>query len=348
MGKLWHYASMSAKAERLILGQLLEKLAPRIGAKIVLEPKWRIAGQIIFPGRAGKNDKKSYFRYNTLDLNPVGASDVAKDKDYANFFMHRMGYPTIPGKTFFRKDFARAIQSRQDIDAGYRYARRIGFPVIVKPNSGSHGAGVFLVHNKRQFMQACTHIFKNERVALVQRPVRGRDYRIVVLDKKVISAYERIPLSVVGDGSSNIRELLKKKQKRFRAASRDTRIRLDDLRITHKLGYQRLALRSVPERGKRIFLLDNANLSSGGDAVDVTKPIHQEFKKIAVRLTRDMGLRLAGVDLMVAGDIRQKPQKYWVLEVNAAPGLDHYVKTGAAQQTIVENLYLKVLRGLAK
>ena len=104
----------------------------------------------------------------------------------------------------------------------------------------------------------------------------------------------------------------------------------------------------MPERGARIYLLDNANLSSGGDAYDVTKPIHPEFKKIAVKLTRDMGLRLCGVDLMVAGDIRHEPKKYWVLEVNAAPGLDHYVKTGPAQQKIVENLYLKVLKSLAK
>ena len=41
--------------------------------------------------------RRSYFRYNTLDLNPVGASDIAKDKDYAAFFMAAMGYPVVPG-----------------------------------------------------------------------------------------------------------------------------------------------------------------------------------------------------------------------------------------------------------
>src|SRR3989344_224204 len=275
--------------ESLLLPQLLKKIAPTIGARVYIEPEWGVAGQITF-----RDGKKRYFRYNTLDLNPVGSS------------------------------------------------------VIVKPNEGSHGTGVFLVRTKREFMRAMQFIFKHDRVALVQRVVRGRDYRIVVLNSKVISAYERIPLSVVGDGSSSIQELLKKKQKRFRGGGRDTRIRLDDIRIAHKIGLQKLALRSVPERGKRIYLLDNANLSSGGDAVDVTKPIHPEFKKMAIKLTRDMGLRLSGVDIMVAGDIRNAPKKYWVLEINAAPGLDHYVKTGLAQQKIVENLYLKVLRSLAR
>lgn len=329
--------------ESLLLPRLLEKIAPTIGGKVFVEPEWGIAGQITF-----KNGKKSYFRYNTLDLNPVGSSDIARDKDYATLFMKRMGYPTVSGKAFYSEQWCKKIDSKRNIHAACRYAQKLGFPVVVKPNEGSHGEGVFLVQNKKQLYRAMRFIFKESRVALVQRVVRGRDYRIVVLDGEVISAYERIPLSVVGDGSSSIKELLKRKQKHFNAGSRDTTIKLDDIRIAHKLGVQKLALRSVPERGQKVFLLDNANLSSGGDAVDVTKPIHPAFKKLSAKLTRDMGLRLCGVDLMVAGDIRQAPKKYWVLEVNAAPGLDHYVKSGREQQKIVEQLYLKVLKSLAK
>lgn len=331
------------KKESLLLPQLLKKIAPRLGAKVFVEPEWGIAGQIEFRG-----GKKRYFRYNTLDLNPVGASDIAKDKDYAAFFMRKMNYPAVRGKAFFSDSWAKALGSRRNIHAAYAYAQKLGFPLVVKPNGGSHGQGVFLVQDKKQFYRAMRLIFKENRIVLVQPVVHGRDYRIVVLDKQVISAYERIPLSVVGDGSSTITQLLKKKQKSFRAGSRDTSIKLDDVRIAHKLRAQKLTLRSVPERGKCVQLLDNANLSSGGEALDVTKPMHRDFKKVAIKLTRDMGLRLSGVDIIVAGDIREKPKKYWILEINAAPGLDHYVKTGAAQQKIVENLYLKVLKSLAK
>ncbi len=338
---------MKRKPERLVLAGILQKLAPRLGARVLLEPEWNIAGQIHYPGRAGKKASNRYFRYNTLDLNPVGASDISKDKGYASFFMRRMGYPTIPGRTFFSDEWCETIVSHRDINAGYRYAKKLGFPVIVKPNSGSQGVGVFLVRNRREFYRAMRFVFTRDRIALVQRVVHGRDYRIVVLDNKVISAYERIPLNVVGNGRSNIRALLHEKQRDFIASTRDTRIKVDDIRIANKLGFQNLALRSVPARGHRVYLLDNANLSSGGDAVDVTKPIHLAFKKLAIKLTRDMGLRLCGVDLMIAGDIRQKPKKYWVLEINAAPGLDHYVKTGKAQQKIVEDLYLKVLKSMA-
>lgn len=333
------------KKESLILGRMLKKIASRFGANVVLEPEWGIVGQITF-----KSGRRSYFRYNTVDLNPVGASEIAKDKDYANFFMKRMGYPTIPGsKTFFSDWWAKAIgSSNRDVHAAYQYAKKLGWPVVVKPNSGSQGLGVALVRNKREFYRAMRAIFKIDKVGLVQQPVYGKDYRLVVLDKEVISAYERIPLSVIGDGKRTIASLLKKKQEEFVASSRDTRIKMDDPRMVEKLKRQGLDFESIPVQGEKIFLLDNANLSTGGDSMDVTDKVHPEFKKIAVNLTRDMGLRLCGVDLMVDGDISKKPTTFWVLEINSAPGLDHYARSGRNQEKIVESLYSKVLKSIDK
>lgn len=333
------------KKEALILAPMFKKLAARIGATVLVEPEWQIAGQITF-----NSGRRSYFRYNTLDLNPIGASDIAKDKDYASFFLAAMGYPVVPGsKAFYSKRWAEAIGvPRQNIDAAYRHAKKLGFPVVVKPNSGSQGTGVALVQNRQEFFKAMRAIFRKDRVGLVQRPVHGTDYRLVVLDNKIVSAYERVPLNVVGDGRSTITQLLKAKQRGFAAARRDTQIRNDDPRLALKLARQGLEFRSVPACGERIFLLDNANLSTGGDSVDVTHKIHHGFRSLGVKITRDMGLRLCGVDLMIDGDISARPRRYWVLEVNAAPGLDHYVKGGKAQQKIVEDLYFEVLRHLER
>ena len=90
-----------------ILTSIIKKMAPKIGAKVLIEPEWGIVGQITY-----KNGKRRYFRYSTIDINTVGASDIAKDKDYANFFMKKMGYPTISGKTFFSNNWAKAIGSK--------------------------------------------------------------------------------------------------------------------------------------------------------------------------------------------------------------------------------------------
>lgn len=331
------------KKESILLGKLFEKIAPRIGAKIILEPRWGIVGQIIF-----KSGRHSFFRYNTVDLNRTGASDIAKDKDYANFFMTRMGYPIIPGtKTFFSNHWSKAIGALdRRIDDAYKYARELGFPVIVKPNSGSQGSRVSLVYNKEEFYRAIREVFRKDNVSIIQPWIIGNDYRLVVLDDKVISAYMRLPLSIIGDGITTITCLLEKKQKQFVHEKRDTQIKIDDPRIKLKLKHQDMNLQSVPPKGKRIYLLDNANLSGGGDSIDVTSKVHPDFKKMAVKLTLDMGLRLSGVDLLIDGDISEKPNKYYILEINAAPGLDHYAKTGKQQEKIVEDLYFKVLKGM--
>jgi D-alanine-D-alanine ligase-like ATP-grasp enzyme len=337
---------MGAVAENVstpLIGQIFAKIGRRIKAQVLFEPRWRIVGQITF-----KNGRKCYFRHNTIDLNLLGASDVAKDKDFANFFMRRMGYRTVPGRAFFSSDWCDAIGSADNIDEAYRYAKKIGFPVIVKPNSGSQGKGVHKVFTRQQFYKAMRAIFKLDRVALVQQALSGNDYRIVVLDSRIISAYQRIPLNVIGNGRHTIRHLLREKQRRFIASSRDTKLKPRDPRIVETLKRYNLSFSSVLPRGERVYLLDNANLSSGGDSIDVTRRVHPEFKRLAICLTKDMGLRLCGVDLMIEGDITAPPRTYWILEINAAPGLDHYARSGRAQQKIVERLYLDVLRSMQR
>ncbi len=152
----------------------------------------------------------------------------------------------------------------------------------------------------------------------------------------------------MGDGKYSIKNLLLKKQEQFIKDGRDTILKIDDPRIKEKLAHQKLTLQSVLPAGEKVFLLDNANLSSGGDSLDVTKDVHPEFREIAIKLTTDMGLRLSGVDLMIEGDIREQPNKYFVLEINSAPGLDHYFQTGKKQQAIVERMYLQILRSMER
>lgn len=339
---------MQKKTESLVLGKIIQKIAPKIGATILIEPEWEIAGQITF-----KNGKRSYFRYNTLDLNPQGSSEIARDKDYANFFMEKLGYPTVPkSKAFFSKAWGQAIgKPEQNIDASYKHAKEIGFPVIIKPNSGVQGICVSLVQNKAEFYQAVEEVFTQDRIVLVQKQVIGRDYRLVVLDEEVIATYERTPLQVVGDGKLNIAELLSKKQIDFTKAERRVKMKAIMPQIILKLKHQGLTLQSILKENQQVFLLDNANLSTGGDMYDASDEVHADFKNLAINLTKDMGLRLCGVDLIVDGDISRpitEAFNFWVLEVNASPGLDHYTKLGGLQMKKAEELYLKILKHLAR
>jgi len=177
----------------------------------------------------------------------------------------------------------------------------------------------------------------------LQRFVEGDDYRIVVLDQEVIASYRRLPLSVEGDGVHSIIQLLQIKQERFRQMDRDTVIKTDDPKIKRKLMRSGLNFDVIPAPDKVLPLLDNANLSAGGDAIDVTDVMHPSYKETAIRLSRDMGLRYSGVDIITAAPIENPIGQYFVIEINAAPGLDYYVEMGDKQRRTAREMYKKVL-----
>jgi hypothetical protein len=113
-----------------LICQILCKLAERAGVEVELEPKYGRVGVI----RLG-DGRYSYFHHGALDLNPVGASDMAVDKDWAAHFMQLLGYPVVEGEAFYARAFCEKIGSDRDVDAAWAYAQRLGPPVIVKPNS---------------------------------------------------------------------------------------------------------------------------------------------------------------------------------------------------------------------
>jgi D-alanine-D-alanine ligase-like ATP-grasp enzyme len=111
------------------------------------------------------------------------------------------------------------------------------------------------------------------------------------------------------------------------------------------MGFSR---RSVLPKGQAVTLLPNANLSTGGDAIDVTEVIHPKWKTLARNIARDMNLRYIGIDIMSTETLDKPPGDYVVIEINAAPGLDNYSAMGPRQKRIVEGLYRKALEALIK
>lgn len=317
---------------------ILEKVAAKAGVDLLIEPSYRYAGRITF-----EDGTHRYFKDACFDINNAAASEIAKDKAYSAFFLKEMGYPTIEGRVFFTNRWRSFINSTQGVDAACFYAKALGYPVVMKPNDLSQGMGVCKVHTTRELKAAIRAIPPRSRSFLIQKVIKGSDYRIVMLDGELVCAYQRKPLSVKGDGKSTIRALLKRKQARFEKLGYENVIDMSDARMLSKLKQQELTLDSKPKKGKEIALLDNANLSTGGDGVDVTSKIHSSYVRLAARIASDMGLRYCGVDIITGSNITKRYRKYHIVEVNASAGLDHYARLGKKQKSIVEKLYLQML-----
>lgn len=329
--------------KKLTVATFFRQLAEERGIDIVIEPEYGRTGQIKLPG-----GRKFYFKNSPFNLNMAGASEIARDKAYTSYFLKKMGYPTPTGETFFSDEYCSAIGSKRNPAAAYKYARSLGWPVIIKPNNKSCGIGVFKACNKNQFIQAVKAVTSLGNIFLVQKMEQGNDYRILVFDNEVICSYQRLALSVVGDGRSSVRQLLEIKKKEFSALGRSMNVSIDDERIVNHLKSQKLSLDSILFKETRAEILPNNNLSSGGDAIDTTDNMHPEWKKLAINVTRDLGLRYCGVDIISKGEIKEKPSSFVILELNASPGISKYALLGEKQKEIIRGLYKKIFEAIIR
>ncbi|MBI5140554.1 MAG: cyanophycin synthetase [Candidatus Vogelbacteria bacterium] len=329
------------------VAKILKKVSGDVGCKIVLEPKFGMAGQIRF-----SDGRVFYFKNTTIDINSFASSEIARDKDYTKYFLSKMGHRVPRGKAFFSDHWCEVNKTKNNLASAIKYAKKIKLPVIVKPNSRSQGEDVYNISNPERLEKILKRLFGRNDIVLIEEYIKGKDYRIIVLDGKVKIAYEREPLSIIGDGRRSVEELFDRRIKRLKRL-RKIDIVFSDSRIRERLkNCYKISKSFIPKMGQKIILLDNANLSSGGEGIDVSEIIHEDYKKMAVDITRGMNLKLAGVDLLISGDIskpiRNKGDIPTCLEVNSSPGLSHYQTLGKEAKKRVKDLYLEILKSLKK
>jgi len=160
---------------------------------------------------------------------------------------------------------------------------------------------------------------------LVERYMPGNDFRLLVVGDKLVAAARRDPPKVVGDGVHTVAQLvdqvnLDPKRGSGHATSL-TKIRFDE--IAHAcLAGQGFSAETIPAKGQRVNLRNNANLSTGGSATDVTDDVHPDVAARAVAAAHMVGLHICGVDMVCDSILRPiEEQGGGVVEVNAAPGL---------------------------
>ncbi len=252
-----------------------------------------------------------------------------KNKALAKDLLSRAGINISEGKLFSKKNAGKI----------YKFVEKIKYPIVVKKNNGNHGELVFVgINNKRECKEAVKKVFRKNDYVLVEKEFKGKDFRIIATRKKFLAATHREPTNVVGDGIHTIKELIKiKNSNPLRGGDESPLVKIKTDNILRKnLAKQKLNLRSTPSKNKKIYLRKNANISTGGDSIDVTNQIHPEFKKIAVRAVRAIpGLAYGGVDIMTNKNISEKPtiKNYVLIEINASPGISihHFPFKGKAR-----------------
>ncbi len=271
-----------------------------------------------------------------VDNTSAVAESIAQDKDLTKRLLAAAGVPVPVGRPV------------TDLEDAAKVVEEIGWPVVVKPRDGNQGKGVTVNIVSHDHLAIAYKVAAEYGEVMVERYLPGNDFRLLVVGDRLVAAARRDPPHVIGDGVHTVRQLVDKVNEDPRRgqghATSLTKIRIDEIAIA-RLQVQGLTADDVPEKGRRVILRNNANLSTGGTATDVTDDVHPEVAARAIAAAQCIGLEICGVDVLAESVHRPlETQNGGIVEVNAAPGLrmhlsPSYGKGRNVGEAVIANLY---------
>lgn len=258
-----------------------------------------------------------YFSVARGDKVSKEAISICSEKPETYKRLHENNIPIPEGKSF---------SATETDDTIINYAKTLDFPLVIKPTDGASGLGVITdIRSLEQFEEALKKVryelgYKS---IIVERFIKGEDYRVYVVDNKVIGAYKRLAANVIGDGESSIRELIIQKNKLRKKNpfiyNRPIVINKD---LIHYLKENQMTLESVPEKGQRVILRKQGTYLKERDPIDITDEMPESIKEIAVKAMHSIpGLTHCDVDMLV----NEETGEAYVNEINSRPQISNHL-----------------------
>jgi len=268
---------------------------------------WNFLAQKTFQFGYGRHSR--WFDSTFTDLTSHLGANIVKDKFSANQLLKNAGFPVT--SQYVVRDEMHAI------DIAYQ----IGFPIVIKPAHSDGGYGVSAnIIKDHQIKKAFALAKQFSKIVLLEKQFVGIDYRLFVLDQKLVWAVERQPAGVTGNGKNNISELIEMTNHERRGTTLKKIVITDE--TMEYLGDQGFNLNSIPCKDQFIPLCRIANVSHGGVPRGVFHEVHPDNIRLAETIATLFRLDIAGIDFMIS-DIKESYLKTpsAIIEVNSQPQL---------------------------
>src|SRR5699024_5599391 len=201
-------------------------------------------------------DRTHHFQLSMGDRVSDEAFKICDDKDLTKQFLKKENVPVPQGEMFgIDKPKGELI----------KYGLALGFPLVVKPTDGNAGKGVFANITTEEELSEVVDYVREElefEDVIVEKYVEGEEFRIYVLEDRVLGAMNRVPANIVGDGIHTIRELIHQKnaQRKLNPHLTSRLIKIDR-EIEAILEEKEYELNSIPKKDEVIYLREKSNLS---------------------------------------------------------------------------------------
>lgn len=262
-----------------------------------------------------KNGQSIYIKATCFPINSEIGSAIANDKELTAIVLKENNLPTLE---YYVCDSLKKVIS---------YEKKLQFPLVIKPLNLAHGTGVIAgINNSLELRKYANESINKYGEIILQKFVTGNDYRLLVVDGKFVSALQRIPARVIGNGKNNIEKLIDIENQNPDRGEGYSKVLLKikiDKETKTALEKQRLSLQYIPKKGEIVYLKKTANVSKGGEVESVTEKIHDDYKTLAQNAAKVVGLKFVGVDIIgldITKSLQQSPS--YIIELNARPSID--------------------------
>lgn len=218
-------------------------------------------------------------------------------------------------------------------------AEELGWPVVIKPVSGTKGTGVFTNISTAKELREYYHYLVDrlhcKEIVLESHERGDEDLRVLVVGDRIAGVCKRLPANITGDGLSTITDLIKEKNsaRENNPFLSSGKIYIDDevLNYVTRAGH---TLDSILPKGEKLVLRGKSNGSTGGDTIDATGLLPKHIQGEIIRAVQSIPeLHTAGVDILYSKEEPGYNSFYSIIEINATPqiGLNMYPIYGQGQ-----------------
>jgi D-alanine-D-alanine ligase-like ATP-grasp enzyme len=221
-----------------------------------------------------------------------------------------------------------------DVSAAKSFMSEVDCPLVIKPAYGTGaGAGVTTnVTGVRRLYQALawSRAFCPETV--IEEQIKGDNYRLLFLDGELLDCIVRRPPTVIGDGVSSIRRLIRQEnKKRIEPGSLLAQSLIYiDLDTKNTLAAQGMNLSTTPVNGQVIKVKDVINCNRAEENESPPQRPAKSLISLGQKISETIGVRLIGIDIItndLTVDLQESGGR--VIEVNTPPGhFYHHLKKG--------------------
>lgn len=271
-----------------------------------------------------KNKKIIFEVLPTEDIAKISKIDF-DDKDKLKKILMASNLPCAEGECF--------RNSKQALV----YARKINFPLVVKPKLGSLSKHITCnIQNEVDLKKAIQIALIINPEFIVEKFIEGDVYRATLVGHKVAGVCMREAPNVVGDGIHTIAELIEiKNEHPLRGEAHQKNFTLHKIKTDENtlffLKKQGLNMESVLPAGDKAYLHSKIILKCGADIHDKTDEIHPDNIALFQKISRLCDASLVGLDFICRDiSLSHYQQECAVLEANSLPYIDmhHYPATG--------------------